>query len=215
MNALKILTVLLRIFSSPKLVSVESLYSVTIPKSFLIAKVKIIGWGVLQVHISDESSARNESLRFFCGSKEYEIIAAVNSVMIFYVGNLFGMKQFKYIAMPTLNQYPDIQPLVLQEMIGLDDLTDSIHQNLSLLPNVEIQMNSSFFRFKTHNEILKSQMTRFNDGLSNNSLEPKIDSNAMKAVIEKFQIPLLDYKKISQQLDAESELVRMPRSIHL
>ena len=215
MNALKISTVLLKIFSSPKLVSVESLYSVTIPKSFLIAKVKVIGWGALQVHISNESSVRNESLRFFCGSKEYEILAPVNSVMIFYVGNLFGMKQFKYIAKPTLDQYPDIQPLVLQEMIGLDGLTGSIHRNLSLLPNVEIQMNSSTLLFKIHNEMLKFKMTRFNDGLSNSPLEPKIDSNAMKAVIEKFQVPLLDTKKISQQLDAESELARMPRSIQL
>jgi hypothetical protein len=76
-------------------------------------------------------------------------------------------------------------------------------------------MNSSTLLFKIHNEMLKFKMTRFNDGLSNSPLEPKIDSNAMKAVIEKFQVPLLDTKKISQQLDAESELARMPRSIQL
>ena len=215
MNTPKISKVLFKIFSSPKLVSVESLYSVTVPKSFLIAKVKVTGWGALQVHISDESSARNESLRFFCGSKEYEILAPVNSIMIFYVGNLFGMKQFKYIAKPTLDQYPDIQPLVLREMIGLDGLTGSIHRNLSLLSNVEIQMNPIILRFKIHNEMLKPQMIRFTENLSERPLQPKTDSNAMKVALEKFQVPLLDTKKISQQLDAELELAKMPRSIHL
>jgi hypothetical protein len=215
MFILKTLTAFIQIFSSPKLVSVESHYSVTVPKSFLVAKIKVTGWGAIQVRISNGSSERNERLRFFHRPKEYEIFAPVNSVMIFYIGNLFGMKQFKYIAKPTLDQYPDIQPLFSQEMIGLDGLTGSIHRNLSLLSNIEIQMNSNIFGFKIHNEILKSQIKRCNDGLSKSPLEPNIDSIAIRVVVEKLQVSLLDTKEISKLLDAETELAKMPRSIQL
>jgi len=71
MFILKTLTAFIQIFSSPKLVSVESHYSITVPKSFLVAKVKVTGWGAMQARISNETSERNERLRFFCGSKEY------------------------------------------------------------------------------------------------------------------------------------------------
>ena len=146
---------------------------------------------------------------------EYLIVAPVNSVMTFHVGNLFGMRQFKCVAKPNLDQYPEIQPAVSQEMVELDGLTRSIHRNSSLLPNVGIQMNLNMLRFEIHNEMLKPQMMRFNNELSESTLESKTASNVTKMVIKKFQVPLLDIKKISQQLDAESELAKMPRSIQL
>ena len=204
-----------RVFSAPKMVSVESLYSITVPKSFLIAKVKVVGWGALQVQISSESSSWSEKLRFFGGSQEYEIVIPVNSVMIFHVGNLFGMKQFKYIAKPNIDQYPETQPLLSQEMVGLDDLVGSVHHDLNALPKAEIQFNSSPLRFELNHEVLKPQMMRFNVELTQGAMESRINSSAIKVMLEEFQVPLLDTQKVGRQMDAESELAKMPRSIRL
>ncbi|MBU3580458.1 hypothetical protein ICN19_00340 [Polynucleobacter sp. AP-Capit-er-40B-B4] len=204
-----------RVFSAPKLVSVESLYSVTVPNSLLIARVKVAGWGALQVQISSERSTWSEKLRFFGGSREYEIVAPVNSAMIFHVGNLFGMKQFKYIAKPSLDQYPETQPLLSQEMVGLDDLTGSIRHDLSALPKAEIQLNSSPLYFELTHDVLKPQMMRFNIELTKGDTEPQINSSAIKVMLEEFQVPLLDRQKMGRQMDVESELAIMPRALRL
>ena len=215
MSRIKTPTLLFRLFSAPKLVGVESLYSITVPNSFLIARVKVVGWGALQVQISSESSTWSEKLRFFGGSKGYEIVAPVNSVKIFHVGNHFGMKQIKYIAKPSLDQYPETQPLLSQEMVGLDDMVGSIHQDLSALPKAEIQLNSSPLRFEINHEVLKPQMMRFNVKLNKGAMESQINSSAIKVMLEEFQVPLLDTQKVGRQMDAESELAKMPRSIRL
>jgi hypothetical protein len=215
MFRIKTPTLPFRVFSAPKLVSVESLYSITVPNSFLIARVKVVGWGALQVQISSESSTWSEKLRFFAGSREYEIVAPVNSVIIFHLGNLFGMRQFKYIAKSNLDQYPETQPLLSQEMVGLNDLVGSIHQDLNALLKAEIWLNNSLLRFELKHRVLKPQITRFNIELTKSTLEFETNSNAMKVRLEEFQVPQLDTQKVGRQMDVESELAKMPRSIRL
>jgi len=215
MSTIKTPTLPFRLITAPKLVSVESLYSITVPNSFLIARVKVVGWGALQVQISSESSTWSEKLRFFAGSREYEIVAPVNSVIIFHLGNLFGMRQFKYIAKPNLDQYPETQPLLSQEMVGLDGLVGSIRRDLSALPKAEMQLNSSPLRFDVNHEVLKPQMMRFNVELTKGATKTQINSSAIKVMLEEFQVPLLDTQEVGRQMDAESELAKMPRSIRL
>jgi hypothetical protein len=135
--------------------------------------------------------------------------------MIFHVGNLFGMKQFKYIAKPSLDQYPETQPLLSQEMVGLNDLVGSIHQDLSALPKAEIQLNSSPLHFEINHEVLKPQMMRFNVELTKGATKTQINSSAIKVMLEEFQVPLLDTQEVGRQMDAESDLAKMPRSIRL
>jgi len=208
MSTIKTPTLPFRVITTPKLVSVESLYSIAVPNSFLIARVKVVGWGALHVQISSESSTWSEKLRFFAGSREYEIVAPVNSVIIFHLGNLFGMRQFKYIAKPNLDQYPETQPLLSQEMVGLDGLVGSIRRDLNAMSNP--------LCFELNHEMLKPKMIRFNVELTQNALVSQIiNRSVLKVMLEEFQVPQLDAQKVGQQMDVESKLAKMPRSIRL